>query len=73
MYPPPRLRNKTLTALHLFHVLNKSEERLILLSRGMGDIKETPIILTEVKMTMSEIKIITRSDEQQKKHCRIKD
>lgn len=55
MYPPPRLRNKTLTALQLLQVLKKSKERLSLLSKGMGNIKETPIILTEVKITMSEI------------------
>lgn len=56
MYPPPRLRNKTLPAFQILHIVNTLEERLSMLSRGMGDIKDTQIAFMEMRMTMSQTK-----------------
>lgn len=54
MNPLLRLRNKTLPALQALYILfNTLEERFNMLSRDMGDIKETQIKLREMKMAMS--------------------
>lgn len=57
MYPQLRLKNETLPALQMRRIFNTLEERLNVLSTGMGDIKETQVKLMEMKMIMSEAKI----------------